>query len=114
MKKVLVSFLSLAVTTSALAGGVGALSALEAVGNLSKNGNANVTAGIINNSQIKANATAKGKDSEAMAGGVVSATPSGDGAKMKITAGYIGDSTINATAKAQDGGKAYAGGVVSK
>ena len=115
MKKISMLLLSLMLANSAFAGGVGgALSALEAVGNLSKNGNASVTAGIVDDSQIHAKATAKGKDSEAMAGGVVSATPGGDGAKMKITFGSITKSKVHATADASGGGKAYAGAVVSK
>lgn len=78
--------------------------------------NANVTVGTITGkSSIDATAEATGKDSEAMAGGVMSATPKDQkGLNAKITVGVIDNSTINARAKAQNGGSAYAGGVISK
>lgn len=113
MKVRSILFLSLMLAAAgAQAGGVG-----DAIGAISKIGNAkgSVTVGTITgNSSIDANAEATGKDSEAMAGGVISATPKGEGINAKITVGAIDGSTIKAKAKASDGGAAYAGGVISK
>ncbi len=105
-------FLSLMVFAGgAYAGGLApVMSAVGALGG----GNADVTVGVLTNTNITANAEANGRDSEAMAGGVITATPKNGGLNAKINVGVITGSTIDATAKANNGGAAYAGGVISK
>ncbi|UOO81052.1 hypothetical protein LVJ83_08670 [Uruburuella testudinis] len=98
--------------TGVQAGGLGGGLGAAALGG---NANGTVTVGTITNSNVDATANATGKDSEAMAGGVISATPKGQqGVNAKITVGVIDNSTIRAKATAKDGGAAYAGGVISK
>ncbi|MDO5639675.1 MAG: hypothetical protein Q4G28_07365 [Neisseria sp.] len=115
MKKRSISlFLGLMLAAAgAQAGGLGdAIDVLKAAGNTK----GSITFGsITGKSKIDADAEAQGKGSEAMAGGVISATPSGqDGINAKVTIGVIDNSAIKAKAKASDGGSAYAGGVISK
>ena len=113
MKKRSILFVGLMLAAAgAQAGGVGeAIKLVGAAGGI----NGSATVGVIKDSEINADAEATGKDSEAMAGGVMSATPKDQkGLNAKITVGVIDNSTINARAKAQNGGSAYAGGVISK
>ena len=113
MKKRSILFVGLMLAAAgAQAGGVGeAVKLVGAAGGI----NGSATVGVIKDSEINADAEATGKDSEAMAGGVMSATPKDQkGLNAKITVGVIDNSTINARAKAQNGGSAYAGGVISK
>jgi hypothetical protein len=118
MKKRSILFVGLMLAAAgAQAGGIGAGGAASILGAAANGANANVTVGtkITGKSSIDATAEATGKDSEAMAGGVMSATPKDQkGLNAKITVGVIDNSTINARAKAQNGGSAYAGGVISK
>ena len=117
MKKRSILFVGLTLAAAgAQAGGIGAGGAASVLGAAANGANANVTVGTITGkSSIDATAEATGKDSEAMAGGVMSATPKDQkGLNAKITVGVIDNSTINARAKAQNGGSAYAGGVISK
>ena len=113
MKKRSILFVGLMLAAAgAQAGGVGeAIKLVGAAGGI----NGSATVGVIKDSEINADAEATGKDSEAKAGGVMSATPKDQkGLNAKITVGVIDNSTINARAKAQNGGSAYAGGVISK
>ena len=117
MKKRSILFVGLMLAAAgAQAGGIGAGGAASILGAAANGANANVTVGTITGkSSIDATAEATGKDSEAMAGGVMSATRKDQkGLNAKITVGVIDNSTINARAKAQNGGSAYAGGVISK
>lgn len=111
-KRSITLFLGLMMAAAgAQAGGLGGLGAAALAGNA----NGAVTVGTITNSKVDATANATGKDSEAMAGGVISATPKGqEGINAKVTVGVIDNSTIKAKATAKDGAAAYAGGVISK
>ena len=116
MKKVSILFISMMMAAGmAQAGGVG--DAMKLLGAAAAGGaNGSVTVGVLGkDTEVDAQATAEGKDSEAMAGGVVSATPKGDGIKAKITVGVLDGAKVNANATAVgQGSGAYAGGVVSK
>ncbi|MDO4248911.1 MAG: hypothetical protein Q4C79_08165 [Neisseria sp.] len=105
-------FLSLMVFAGgAYAGGiVPIMGAATALGNAKTD----LTVGVLTNTNIKADAQANGRDSEAMAGGVISATPKGEGLGAKVNVGVITGGSIDAKAKANNGGAAYAGGVISK
>ena len=114
MKKRSILFVGLMLAAAgAQAGGIGAaVKLVGAAGGI----NGSATVGVIKDSEINADAEATGKDSEAMAGGVISATPKGQqGINAKATVGVIDNSTINAKARADGKGSgAYAGGVISK
>lgn len=115
-----------------LAGGAqanGALSALTAVGDIAGAiKGANVTVGNLKNSNITAAADASGENAEAMAGGIVNASPKkegglagavsdvlGGGGGPKIMVGDLENATINAKATASGANSgAYAGGMVAK
>ena len=118
MKKRSILFVGLMLAAAgAQAGGIGAGGAASILGAAANGANANVTVGTITGkSSIDATAEATGKDSEAMAGGVISATPKGQqGINAKATVDVIDNSTINAKARADGKGSgAYAGGVISK
>ncbi|WP_312265683.1 hypothetical protein [Neisseria sp.] len=105
-------FLSLMVFAGgAYAGGIG--QAIDAIGALG-NAKGSVTVGVLDNTNVEAEAEANGKNSEAMAGGVITATPKGEGLNAKINVGVISGGEIKAKARANDAGAAYAGGVISK
>ncbi len=116
MKKRSISlFLSLMLAAAgAQAGGLG--DAAKLVG-AAGGGNATITVGTLTGgTTVDAEAKASGKDSEAMAGGVISATPKGqEGINAKITVGVLDGADIKAKATATGpGSSAYAGGVIAK
>ena len=117
MKKRFILFVGLMLAAAgAQAGGIGAGGAASILGAAANGANANVTVGTITGkSSIDATAEATGKDSEAMAGGVMSATPKDQkGLNAKITVGVIDKSTTHPTAKAHTRASAYAGGALTK